>query len=82
MLARKGSRDRRFLSFLVAKVSVEISSTINLTTILFTAGMEWGISVYILRRLRKLLIVSRMSASALRLVITPLASWLTWRSEG
>jgi len=81
-LARKDSRKRRFLSFRVTRASVEISSTINLTTISSTADVARGISAYILRRLIKCSIDSSISASASQLVITPLAACLTWTSEG
>ena len=40
ILAGKDPRKRRFLSFPVTRASVEISSTINFTTITLTAGIE------------------------------------------
>ncbi len=69
------------LNSLVARASVESSSTIILTTISSNAGIR-GMRVYISRRLRKCSIDSDNSTSASQLDLTPLPALVTWMSQG
>ena len=73
--------DRRCLSSLVTKASMEISSTMILTTISTVAGVR-GICVYISRRLTYCSIDSSKSMRASILDMTPLAAWFVWMSQG
>ncbi len=74
--ARKDPLDRPCLSSLVARASVESSSTIILRTISSIAGVG-GTRIYISRRLSKCSVDSSKSTRASQLDITPLAAWFT-----
>lgn len=73
MSVRTDLLGRPFLSFLVTRASMEISSAIILTTTSSSAGVG-GILVYILRRWMKCSNDSSKSARASKLEVTPLAA--------
>ena len=77
---RRNSLNRPCLSSLVAKASVESSSTIILNTVSCISGVR-GICVYIPTRLREDSMDSSKSTSASSLELTPLAAWFTWMSQ-
>jgi hypothetical protein len=75
--ARTRVLNRRCLSSLVTKASMEISSTMILTTISTIGGVR-EICVYISRRLINCSIDSSKSTSVSKLDMTPLAAWFVW----
>ena len=75
-----GSLDRRCLSSSVTRASVDIRSTIILTTVSTIEGAR-EICVYMLRRPTKRSIDSSKSAIASQLGCTPFAAWFTRMSQ-